>query len=107
MFSWQPAGIPEITPDELKARLKQGEDLLIIDVREPMEVAMGKIPGAINIPLSQLPSRLHEIDPEKEAILVCRSGSRSFYAAQFLQANGFSKVKNLAGGMISWDGEIE
>lgn len=107
MFQRQQLGISTITPEEVRSRLAKGEDLLIIDVREPMEVAMGKIPGALNIPLSELPERLEAIDRDKEAVLVCRSGNRSHVACQFLQANGYSNVKNMVGGLIRWEGDLE
>ncbi|MBE3595176.1 MAG: rhodanese-like domain-containing protein [Candidatus Carbobacillus altaicus] len=99
--------VATVTPEEVKNRLEAGEDIVILDVREAMEVAMGKIPGAKHIPLSELPQRIHEIERDKETILVCRSGNRSHFAAEFLQQNGFPNVKNMLGGMISWDGDIE
>lgn len=99
--------VETVTPEEVKQRLESGDDIVVLDVREAMEVAMGKIPGAKHIPLSELPQRLHEIDRDKETVLVCRSGNRSHFATEFLVQNGFSNVKNMLGGMISWDGDIE
>lgn len=92
-----------ITPAEIKQRLEQGEKLDIIDVREDEEVALGMIPGAIHIPLMQLPERLTEIPQNGETILVCRSGGRSSRAYEYLEAQGLKHLKNMTGGMLSWD----
>lgn len=79
-----------------------GEDGQLIDVREPSEVAAGTLPGAVNIPLGELPSRLGELDPLRPVVLLCRSGARSGHAADFLSANGFTDVINLTGGMVAY-----
>ncbi|MFE5319731.1 rhodanese-like domain-containing protein [Paenibacillus sp. NPDC056579] len=92
-----------ITPQQLKQRLAQGEKLDIIDVREAEEVALGMIPGAIHIPLMEVPDRLSEIPNDRETILVCRSGNRSGRAYDFLTAQGFTKLKNMSGGMLEWE----
>lgn len=76
-------------------------DAQLIDVREPDEVAGGTLPGAVNIPLGQLPTRLGELDPHRRVVLLCRSGGRSGQAAEYLAANGFDDVVNLAGGMLA------
>ncbi|MBU8908705.1 rhodanese-like domain-containing protein [Desertibacillus haloalkaliphilus] len=92
----------EITPEKV-VTLPQSS---IIDVREPDEVAAGKIPGSINIPLGLLEFRLHELDKTKEYILVCRSGSRSAMATKFLESRGYHAT-NMVGGMIEWRGQID
>ncbi|MCS7459397.1 rhodanese-like domain-containing protein [Paenibacillus doosanensis] len=92
-----------ITPEQLKKRLEQGEKLDIIDVREDEEVAQGIIPGAVHIPLMQIPDRLADIPKDRETILVCRSGNRSGRAYDFLTAQGFANLKNMSGGMLEWD----
>jgi rhodanese-related sulfurtransferase len=74
-----------------------------IDVREPGEVAEGTIPGTVNIPLGQIPGRLHELDRQRRVVLLCRSGNRSGQAAQFLTGHGFTDVVNLTGGMLAFD----
>jgi rhodanese-related sulfurtransferase len=102
--SFHEKNIPTITPQELEHRLQKGENLNIIDVREEEEVLQGKIPEAKHIALGALPDRLHELDPSMEYIMVCRSGSRSERACEFLQEQGF-KVKNLVGGMLAWEGK--
>jgi len=83
-----------------------GEELNLIDVREVEEVAQGKIPGAINIPLGLLEFRMHELDKAKEYIMVCRSGGRSAQASKFLESHGFNVI-NMTGGMLAWEGPIE
>ena len=95
----------DITTDELKKRLADGEKPIVIDVREPHEYAEFNI-GAQNIPLGSLPQRLEELDDYKneEIIVHCRSGARSGNAKAFLAQQGFSKVRNLLGGMLAWQG---
>ncbi|MCS7051720.1 MAG: rhodanese-like domain-containing protein, partial [Thermomicrobium sp.] len=92
--------IPEVSPSEAHARQQAGA--LIVDVREPHEWHAGHIPGARLIPLDELPMRLHELDPQRELIVVCRSGNRSAYATALLQQSGFTNVANLAGGILAW-----
>ncbi|WP_088069330.1 rhodanese-like domain-containing protein [Gottfriedia luciferensis] len=96
----------EITAIELQKELNNGKGLNIIDVREVDEVAAGKIPEAVHIPLGLIEYRLHELDKSKEYIMVCRSGARSGRATEFLQSHGFN-VKNMVGGMLSWEGNVE
>ncbi len=79
-----------------------GADGQLIDVREPDEVAGGTLPGAVNIPLGDLPGRVGELDPSKRVVLLCRSGGRSGQAAEFLTGSGFGDVVNLTGGMLAW-----
>jgi rhodanese-related sulfurtransferase len=95
-----------ISAKEVENLLKEGRTLDIIDVREVDEVAEGKIPGAVNIPLGLIEFRMHELDKSKEYIMVCRSGGRSGRASQFLEIHGFNVI-NMTGGMLSWSGDIE
>jgi rhodanese-related sulfurtransferase len=94
--------IQSISTTDLRKRLSQGEQITIIDVREAEEVAEGMIPGAIHIPLGEIPSRYNEIQQKEDIILVCRSGKRSQKAYEFLQAQGFKNLFNLDGGMLQW-----
>ncbi|PGS55897.1 rhodanese-like domain-containing protein [Bacillus sp. AFS041924] len=96
----------EITPIELEKHVNTGKEINIIDVREVDEVAAGKIPEAIHIPLGLIEFRLDELDKSKEYIMVCRSGARSGRATDFLQSNGYN-AKNMIGGMLSWEGSVE
>lgn len=75
-------------------------DSQLVDVREPDEVAAGTLPGALNIPLGELSSRLGELDRSRRVVLLCRSGRRSAGAAELLTASGFADVVNLEGGML-------
>ncbi|WP_312097673.1 rhodanese-like domain-containing protein [Niallia sp.] len=95
----------EITPNELNRKIMNGEQLSIIDVREPAEVATGKIPGAVNISLRLIEFRMHELDKQKEYFIVCQAGGRSSQAAQILSKNGFHVV-NMIGGMQCWEGKV-
>jgi rhodanese-related sulfurtransferase len=92
-----------ITPEQLKARLEAGERVRMIDVREAEEVAEGMIPGAVHLPLGELPQRLDEIPQDEEVVIICRSGGRSARACQYLAMLGFTNPVNLAGGMLAWN----
>ncbi|MDC2866598.1 rhodanese-like domain-containing protein [Bacillus sp. BP-3] len=96
----------EMTAKELERKLMNHEVVNIIDVREVEEVAEGKIPGALHIPLRLLEFRMHELDKQKEYVIVCLSGGRSSRAAQFLESYDF-QVINMNGGMLAWEGKIE
>ncbi|KKC47788.1 sulfurtransferase [Paenibacillus sp. VTT E-133280] len=89
------------TPQEVAARLKNGEKLNLLDVREPDEWASGHVAGAKHIPLGQLTERLKELDPSKETIVICRSGNRSGLACELLSEKGFDVV-NMTGGLNAW-----
>ena len=99
-------GIPQITVKELKRRLDAGEDVQLIDVREPYEYQIAQIGGKL-IPQNDIPKRLAEIDRDREVIVHCRSGARSQRIAEFLQQSGYPKVANLAGGILAWSDEID
>lgn len=91
----------EISPQQLAQLMDAGKNLSIIDVREPFEVQLIQFPKAKNIPLGELAKRLSEIDRHKEHIVVYHSGSRSYYAAQFLEQLGYN-VTNMYGGIVEW-----
>src|SRR5215467_11323490 len=99
-------GIPEISVEELKRRLDAKDDLFILDVREPHEYQICNLNGYL-IPLNDLPKRVHELDQTKELVVHCRSGARSARAVQFLQQAGFTKAKNLKGGILAWADRID
>jgi len=96
----------EILPKEVERKLTNGVVLNIIDVRETEEVAEGKIPGAVNIPLGLIEFRKQDLDRSKEYVLVCRSGGRSGRAAEYLEGQGY-RVINMTGGMLAWEGKTE
>ncbi len=96
--------IQEINVVDLKERLDSGENLFILDVREPHEYEAANIPGTKLIPLGSLPEHLNELASYKdvEFIVHCRSGARSARACQFLMENGFKQPVNLSGGIMAW-----
>jgi adenylyltransferase/sulfurtransferase len=98
--------VPEITPKELKARLDKGDDLFILDVREPHEYQICNIGGKL-IPLGEISRRAHELDSSREIVVHCRSGKRSAEAAEFLRTAGFRKVLNLKGGILAWSDDVD
>jgi adenylyltransferase/sulfurtransferase len=100
------SNVPEIQPEELKARLDAGDDIFILDVREPHEYQICNLNGYL-IPLGELPKRAHELDSSREIVAHCRSGVRSAKAVTFLQQAGFRKVKNLAGGILAWSDKVD
>jgi adenylyltransferase/sulfurtransferase len=99
-------GIAEITPRDLKARLDRGDDLFILDVREPHEYQICNINGKL-IPLGDLPRRVSELDSSREIVAHCRSGKRSADAIAFLQQAGFKKLLNLKGGILAWADDVD
>ncbi|MBF8301427.1 MAG: Dinucleotide-utilizing enzymes involved in molybdopterin and thiamine biosynthesis family 2, partial [Acidobacteria bacterium] len=102
----QPTGVAvnewEITPVELKRRLDAGDDLFILDVREPNEYQINRISGSTLIPLGELPRRYQELDPDREIVAQCKVGARSMKAVEYLRSVGFTRVKNLRGGILEW-----
>jgi len=99
-------GIPEITPLELKARLDRGDDIFILDVREPHEYQICNLHGHL-IPLGDLPKRVNELDTATEIVAHCKSGVRSAKAVEFLKQAGFKKVKNMKGGILAWSDKVD
>jgi sulfur-carrier protein adenylyltransferase/sulfurtransferase len=99
--------VPSIQPLELKQRLDRKEPLILIDVREPFEYEICRIPGATLIPLGELPARLSELDSADEIVLQCKSGARSAKALHILRDAGFKKLSNLQGGILAWSDEVD
>src|SRR5271170_4235368 len=97
-----------ITPTELKARLDRGEKLRLIDVREPDEWAIAKLPGAELIPLAQFGQRAPgELAPDESIVLYCHHGMRSARAQAFLKGQGYGDVLNLTGGIDAWATQVD
>src|SRR5258706_16131653 len=98
----------EITVSELKARMDAGDDIQLIDVRQPDEYAFARIEGAKLIPLGEIMSRLGEIDEVRETVIHCKMGGRSARAIEAMERSGFKgTVKNLVGGITAWSNEID
>jgi len=92
---------------DIKARLDNGDDLLLLDVREDNEVAFCVIEGSTHIPMNQIPARMSELDAGKEIVIYCHHGMRSFQVASFLAGRGFDKVINLDGGIDAWSLSVD
>ena len=97
----------EISPEQLQHQFEQGEDPLILDVRNPEEYQISRIEGSKLIPLDELPERIAELNTADEIVVHCRTGVRSAKAVEFLRQSGFEKVKNLVGGINAWAEEVE
>ncbi len=100
-------GADALTSLELKAELDRGQKLVILDVREPQEYQINKIPGSILIPLGDLPKRYVELDPNARIVSQCKSGMRSAKAQEFLRSKGFTNVRNLTGGILGWIDQVD
>lgn len=98
--------ITEITVQELKKLQDEKADFTLVDVRDPFEYDICNLGGKL-IPLSELPERLDELDPNQLIVTHCKMGGRSSKAAAFLQQHGFHKVVNLKGGILAWANEID
>ena len=96
-----------LTAHELKAELDRGEVVTVIDVREPQEYQINRIPGSVLIPLGDLPKRYVELDPNANLVTQCKSGMRSAKAQEFLRSKGFTKVRNLTGGVLGWIDQVD
>ena len=100
--------MPELEPAALRKRLDAGEDLLLLDVREPFEAEIARIEGARLIPLGDVEKALADLAPwrERQVVIHCQTGGRSRQACRTLLANGFTRVDNLRGGIEAWSGEV-
>ncbi len=96
-----------IDPTEVKQKQERGDEFVLIDVREPHEYQIARIPGANLIPLGELPKHLGEFDPETEIVAHCKSGGRSQEAVDLLKANGFLNVRNMTGGITAWSDKVD
>jgi rhodanese-related sulfurtransferase len=104
------SGVPELTPTEFTKRWPAplaDAGVVLLDVREPVELEMAAVPTALHIPMRDVPSRLAELDRESPIVVMCHTGRRSFMVAQYLVGNGFSQVFNLRGGIDAWSTEID
>jgi adenylyltransferase/sulfurtransferase len=99
--------LSEIDPVEVKARIDRGDNFILIDVREPHEYQIAKIPYAQLIPLGGLPKRLAELDPKADYVMHCKSGMRSGKATDLLRQNGFTQVRNMKGGILAWSDKVD
>lgn len=97
----------EIPPEEVKRRLDRGERVVLLDVRQPEEHAICRIDGAKLIPMNEVPNHLAELDPDEEIVVHCKMGGRASQVAAYLRQQGFSKARNLTGGILAWAERID
>ncbi len=102
-----PAMTGELTAEELKVRIDRGDDILIVDVRNPNEWDIGRLPGSILLPLPEIAQRFRELPRDRELVIHCKSGMRSAKAVAFLREQGYTKVLNLQGGILAWSDKID
>ncbi len=103
----QANGVPEITVKELSERLKRKDRFVLLDVREPNEFEIARIPGSKLIPLGEVAARANELDTADDIVVHCKSGVRSAKAIKILQQLGFKKLRNVKGGILAWSNEID
>ncbi|HWJ34025.1 MAG TPA: rhodanese-like domain-containing protein [Steroidobacteraceae bacterium] len=100
--------IKQISPQEFLQRRASGAEMTLLDVREDWETQLAPVPaGLVHIPMGQVADRLSELDPQKETVVICRSGGRSLEVARFLTTQGFASVSNLAGGILAWSRDVD
>ena len=94
--------VKEIDALDLKARIDAGEKIALIDIRSDAEVAQGVLPDSEHLAMHLIPLRMHDLPKDRDVVLYCRSGARSYHACNFLGQQGISNVVNLRGGIIAW-----
>lgn len=99
--------VREVTPTEFVARRASGGDVVLLDVRDDWELAIANVPETVHIPMGEITERARELDPERETVVLCRSGRRSLEVARYLEQNGFKSVANLTGGILAWSRELD
>ncbi|MEO8287016.1 MAG: rhodanese-like domain-containing protein [Chloroflexota bacterium] len=106
LFGWMNKGghnaQSDVTAEEVQRRQAGGENLLILDVREPNEYKEAHVPGSMLVPLGQLAYKVAELPKDRPIVAICRSGNRSGVATNMLLRAGFNEVQNLSGGIMAW-----
>jgi len=97
----------EISVEELAQWREAGRDFVLLDVREPFELQEAALPGAMHVPMGQIPMRMNEMDPQAEIAVLCHFGGRSERVAHFLAQRGFSRVYNVAGGIDEYAERVD
>jgi rhodanese-related sulfurtransferase len=98
---------PQASVSELQQLRAAGGVCTLLDVREDWELELARLPGAVHIPMNEIPGRLKELDANSAIIVMCKAGGRSQMVADFLLAHGFTRVSNLRGGIDAWSREID
>lgn len=101
-----PQSMPELTPAEVVA-LQAKQQLLLLDVRQPEELDLARVPGALHIPMNEIPARLGELAADAPLAVLCHHGSRSLMVVRFLERNGFTQVFNVSGGIEAWSRTVD
>lgn len=97
-----------MTPTQLEAALAAGHDLVVLDVREPEELERASLPGALHVPMGQLPARAAELPRDRLLVVMCHHGVRSAHAVAYLrEAHGFEHLENLSGGIDAWSCDVD
>jgi rhodanese-related sulfurtransferase len=99
--------VRQVGPVEVQRQIESGHPPMLLDVREAEELLLARLPGAVHIPMGEVPGRLHELDPEAEIVVFCHHGIRSANAAQFLAQRDFAHVANLSGGIDAWSVTVD
>ena len=98
----------EISVAELASLQQEGKAPIVVDVREPWEIATASLPGTVNIPMGEVPARAHqELDPDAPVVVMCHHGARSLSVTNWLRQQGFDRAQSLAGGIDQWSREID
>ena len=100
----EPVGI---SARELADRMSRGEALLVVDVREPFELRLAQFPEAMHVPLAQVPEKVRDLPTDRLIVLACHRGARSMRALEFLKGKGFTRLRNLSGGIDAWSREVD
>ncbi len=98
--------VQQITPRELQGRLAAADPPALLDVREPWEQDIARLPGTLDIPMNEVPARLEELPKDRDIVVMCRSGGRSAKIAEYLDRLGY-RVANLAGGILAWVQDVD
>lgn len=99
--------LKEMSPGEFAARAAAGQPPMLLDIREEWELAIARIDDAVHIPMGDIPARLGELEPDRDIVVLCRSGGRSAQVARFLEQQGYQRVWNLAGGILAWSEQLD
>ena len=99
--------VRQVSPAEVQRQLDSDRPPVLLDVREPEELLLARLPGAVHIPMGEVPGRLHDLDPDAEIVVFCHHGIRSAQVAQFLAQRDFAHVANLAGGIDAWSVSVD
>ncbi len=94
--------IKEIDASDLQTRITQGDDFMLLDIRSAGELAQGVLPDAEHLPMHLIPLRINELPKDKDLVLYCHSGARSYHACAYLAQQGYDNVINLRGGILGW-----